>query len=289
MEKYFFKIIFILTLVSLPLFSIAAEINFFPEKVIQGEPVLITLNDVASLSEVKSAFVGKTPINFFLWQGEAAAFYGADLNKAAGTSTVSVLLSDGTKLTKDFYISKRPKIESTVPIPEKLGGNTKAAATKLVKNLINEQEIIGKISGVVKPKSFWKEKFVYPVSKPVVTDNYGYSRDTVGYVIAHKGTDFKAPKSTEIYSINRGVVRDVRTYPSFGKTVIVDHGLGLYSMYMHLSKTKVNVGQLVLPGQIIGLSGDTGYATGAHLHLTIRLNGTSIDPVKFYELFGMKI
>ena len=54
---------------------------------------------------------------------------------------------------------------------------------------------------------------------------------------------------------------------------------------MHLSKIKVNVGELVEQGQIIGLSGSTGYATGPHLHLTIRINNISIDPMKFLELF----
>ncbi|MFA6095419.1 MAG: M23 family metallopeptidase, partial [Candidatus Paceibacterota bacterium] len=69
------------------------------------------------------------------------------------------------------------------------------------------------------------------------------------------------------------------------RTIVVDHGLGLMTFYMHLSKIFVNEGELVLPGQVIGLSGDTGYAERPHLHLTVRIGGVSIDPVRFMGLF----
>jgi hypothetical protein len=269
--------------------ALAFGIELNPESPIQGEPVLITLVDVSATSSIKSATIGKEKLNFFIYDGKTSALYGVDLSAKVGTTTVSVLLKNGESAKKELIISPRPKVEAPLDIPQKLGGNTPQAAKKLVKNLINEQEIVGKIMSVVKPKAFWKDNFVFPVKNPIITDNYGYSRDTVGYSIAHKGTDFKASVGTEVMAINRGVVRDVRVYPTFGRTIIVDHGFGLYSMYLHLSKAKVSVGQLVQPNQLIALSGDSGYANGAHLHLTIRLNGKSIDPMKFYELFGVKI
>jgi murein DD-endopeptidase MepM/ murein hydrolase activator NlpD len=87
-------------------------------------------------------------------------------------------------------------------------------------------------------------------------------------------------------AINRGVVRIVHTYRDYGKTIVVDHGLGVMSFYMHLSKIYVAPGELVLPGEVIGKSGHTGYAEQPHLHLTIRIGGISIDPVKFFALMG---
>jgi len=56
-------------------------------------------------------------------------------------------------------------------------------------------------------------------------------------------------------------------------------------MYMHLSESKVNAGELVLPGQVIGLSGQTGYAENPHLHVSVRIGGVSIDPIEFLKLF----
>ena len=92
---------------------------------------------------------------------------------------------------------------------------------------------------------------------------------------------------TSVTAINRGVVRVARQFPTYGKTVVVDHGLGLMSFYMHLSKTSVNVGELVKPGQRVGLSGQTGYATSPHLHFTLRIRNISVDPMKFFGLMGV--
>ncbi len=267
----------------------AAEIEIFPESPIQGEPIMIVVSGLKDILNIKSSFLMKQSLNFFTYRGKISALGSIDLSGQAGTSTVTITFKNGTKITKEIVIGKRPKIEVPIDIPQKLGGNTKVAVQKLVKNLVDEQQIVGKITSIIKPKAFWKDNFRFPVANPIMTDAYGYARDTVGVSIAHKGTDFRASIGTPVLAINRGVVRDNRVYPTFGKIIIVDHGFGLYSMYLHLSKTRVNIGELVLPGQVIGFSGDSGYATGAHLHLTIRINGISIDPMRFYELFGMKI
>lgn len=86
-------------------------------------------------------------------------------------------------------------------------------------------------------------------------------------------------------AMNRGIVRVAKTFRNYGEVVVVDHGLGLMSFYLHLSKMKVNEGELVKRGQTIGLSGQTGYTLSPHLHLSLRINNNSIDPVKFMELF----
>ena len=85
--------------------------------------------------------------------------------------------------------------------------------------------------------------------------------------------------------MNRGIVRLAKHFRDYGNTVIIDHGLGLMTFYMHLSKIQVNVGELVRQGHMIGLSGQTGYAAQPHLHLTVRINDVSIDPIKFMALF----
>lgn len=285
MKKLFIILIFFLV----PVHLFAAEIIFRPEKPIQGEPVAIVLSGVTATSSIKSATIGKENLNFLFYKGEVMALYGFDLTAKAGTSTVVVNLENGESLKKELVLQKRPQIEAPLEIPKKLGGNTPEAAKKLVTNLIDEQAIVKKITGIVRPKAFFTDSFVFPAKNPIVTDTYGYSRNTVGYQIAHKGTDFRAKIGDPVMSINRGVVRDVRVYPTFGRTVIVDHGRGIYSMYLHLSKSRVNVGELVRRGQVIGSAGDTGYATGPHLHLSIRVNGVSVDPMAFFKIFNLSI
>ena len=71
--------------------------------------------------------------------------------------------------------------------------------------------------------------------------------------------------------------------PNYGKTVIIDHGLDIFSLYLHLDEFKVVEGQIVKKNQILGLSGDTGYSTAPHLHFSIRVGTSRVDPLVFIE------
>ncbi len=246
---------------------------------------MITIDGTTATTTVQSISFDGAPLGIFSYKGKPSAFYGVDLNKKPGTYVITAMLSDGSVLTKDVSIAARKKIEAPLGIPQKLGGNTSAAATALVSTLAAENAtFIGLRSG---DHAFWTKPFTYPTVKPVVTDSYGYQRQTGEYSIAHKGADFRAAEGTPVMAMNRGVVRISRLYRNYGNTIVVDHGLGLMTFYMHLSKRYVNVGELVLPEQLIGLSGQTGYAEAPHLHITVRLNDISIDPIVFLKLFSL--
>ena len=94
----------------------------------------------------------------------------------------------------------------------------------------------------------------------------------------HSGEDIAAPQGTPVLAINKGTV--VATVDHFfsGKGVIIDHGVGLFSMYFHLSKIDVQPGQALNKGDALGKVGATGRATGPHLHWGIRLNGARVNP-----------
>lgn len=267
-------------LIVVPTIVFANTISISPEYPIQGEPILITIHGTSTPSRID---VGGKRVGLFVWQGKQSSLYGIDLNKPAGTSTISVLFSDGQKTSKDFFVSLRKKEEVLLGIPVKLGGNSTSSATKLVSTLaLENKSLLGLKTGT---HAFWREPFRYPLASTTITDSYGYSRQTVGQVISHKGTDFRAKEGTAVLAVNRGVVRLVQTGRNYGKTIIIDHGLGVQSLYMHLSKIFVNTGELVSPGQVIGLSGQTGYAENPHLHLSIRIGEISIDPIRFFNLF----
>lgn len=263
-------------------FAATPFVSVTPQSVIQGEPILVTLDGVVGTSSVKSITFDTTPLGLFLFRNKVSAFIGVDLHKKPGTYNVSVMLQGGTVLQQQIIVGERPLVEAPLGIPEQLGGNTPQSQATLVLTLASENASLANIR--TGTKAFWSAAFLWPLQNITVTDPYGYSRQTGGYSIAHKGTDFRAAQGTEVKAINRGVVRIVKNYRDYGKTIVVDHGLGLMSFYMHLSKINVNVGELVLPGEVIAHSGQTGYAEAPHLHLSIRLNGTSIDPMKFFEL-----
>lgn len=264
-------------------FAQTASLSFFPTQVIRGEPLLVRIDGLTNIASVKKITFDKAVIEVFVYQGKPTALIGIDLDKKPGAYELSAELSDGRLLKTIINVGERQKIEAPLGIPQKLGGNTPKSQKELITTLALENKSLSNIRTGM--KAFWTEKFIPPLKQIFVTDKYGYSRKTGTYLISHKGVDYRAEEGTSVMALNRGVVRVAKTYRNYGKTIVVDHGLGLMTFYMHLSKIKVNNGELVKRGQIIGLSGQTGYAEGPHLHLTVRINGSSIDPIKFLQLF----
>lgn len=254
-------------------------ISIYPEKIIQGNPVMIQV-DGPSIRELS---FGNKQIPTFVFNDTVTAFIPIDLNKKPGVYPLVITLADNSKIEKDIVVAAREKIEAPLGIPAKLGGNTTASQKKLVDTLAIENATLLNILSA--DHALWTKPFAYPLAKPLVTDDYGYTRQTGAYSIAHKGTDFRAAEGTPVLAMNDGVVAVVREYIEYGKTIIIDHGLGLKTFYMHLSKITVKAGESVTQGQIIGLSGQTGYAEQPHLHLTLRIGDISVDPIVFLNFF----
>jgi murein DD-endopeptidase MepM/ murein hydrolase activator NlpD len=96
--------------------------------------------------------------------------------------------------------------------------------------------------------------------------------------------DFHAASGTPVHAANSGVVVLARPLYYEGNCVVIDHGLGLYTISMHLSRIDVAEGKHVATGELIGLSGATGRVTGPHLHWAVRWRDTYLDPAKLLRL-----
>lgn len=260
-------------------------ISISPTNVRQGEPALITAEGITSTSSVKSFTFDNRPLVVFLHDGQVSALLGVDLRAIPGTFPLVLTFNDGKELRQNIVIREREIIRAPFEIPEKLGGNTPESERILIYTLAQEGKIVNAIP--TSNNKLWTEKFRSPLNGPlVVTDPYGYTRLTGKSTMPHKGTDMQAVIGTPVYAMNRGMVRFTQNLRNYGNTVIVDHGLGLQTVYMHLSEIKVTLGQMVEKGELLGLSGDTGYVLGPHLHLTVRVWDISIDPMKFLEILG---
>ncbi len=255
-----------------------------PGQIIQGEPFMIQIQGDAITTDMKKILFDGMVVNVFTYKAIPTAFVGVPLSKKPGGYSLQAIMKNGQTIEKTITIGARQNIEKPLGIPAKLGGNTAASAKNLVSTLTKDNKSLANIKTV--NHTLWSNIFTLPLlGTTTITDPYGYTRQTDGYLIAHLGTDFRAVTGTPVMAMNRGIVRKTQFYTTYGNTIVIDHGLGLFTFYMHLSKIKVVVGELVEQGQVIGLSGSTGYADGPHLHVSVRIQGVSIDPMKFMGLF----
>lgn len=127
----------------------------------------------------------------------------------------------------------------------------------------------------------WTQPFAGPGGVQIVSTQFGqprrYTKDEE--LKYHYGIDYAQPSGTPIRAMNAGTVVIAGTYPVRGGLVVVDHGLGVLSMYFHQRRVSVKVGDRVTRGQKLGEVGSTGLSTGPHLHLEVRVRGEAVNPL----------
>jgi murein DD-endopeptidase MepM/ murein hydrolase activator NlpD len=135
------------------------------------------------------------------------------------------------------------------------------------------------------PERYWTEAFQVPVQGAKDGRNFGHRRVFNGQPRApHSGADLRATTGTPIHAANRGRVVLAKDLFFSGNAVYIDHGQGLYTTYLHLSRIDIAVGDTVERGQQIGLAGATGRVTGPHLHWGVRLVDARVDPFSLIRI-----
>lgn len=258
----------------------SSTISILPKTILPGDPIFITINSTSTPKEI--LFDGKK-LPIFEYDRKTHAFIGIDFNEKNFEHSVTVTLSNGEVLIQKITLSPREKIELPLGIPDKLGGNTTAAEKALLANLAKENAILNAVK--TDATTLWTSAFGEPLKNMQITDGYGYDRKTVNSTIVHKGTDLRAVEGTQVFAMNDGVVKIAQTFIVYGNAIIIDHGEGVQTLYMHLSKMNVKAGESVKKGQMLGLSGKTGYAESPHLHISVKIDKISINPMTFLGFF----
>jgi biotin carboxyl carrier protein len=208
-------------------------------------------------------------------------FFGADLKLKPGSYPLVVKTAstgfrkqfDVTVLSKDYGVRQLTLPKEMVDLD--------AITLERVKR---EAAIMKQALEAPPTAPHWKDAFVKPLSGEVVGP-FGQASIINGMQRApHSGVDLKGERGTPVVSINTGRVVLTGEYFFNGLFVVVDHGGAIQSMYFHLDKILVQQGDKVTKGQVVGLLGATGRATGPHLHFGIRINGARIDPVQFMKV-----
>ena len=259
--------------------SIPKEAHF------QGEIVSVSASSRHPIQQIQASFADRK-INFFpdakrqLW----TALVGIDIETKPGRHDVrgTVGYQDQTTATFDESLEvlqkefpeERVEVDEEYVTPSPENGKRAEAESKRL-------EALWKTSS---PAKLWQGVFVQP-ARGKVTSPLGARRllnDKPGS--RHTGVDLAASEGTLVKSANRGqiVVADELFFS--GNTVVIDHGLGLYTIYAHCSKLLVKEGQSVKKGQSIARVGSTGRTTGAHLHWGCRLNGSRVNALALTQL-----
>jgi len=160
---------------------------------------------------------------------------------------------------------------------------TEPSAEQL-KIISDDKQLKQSVLNQVTPNREWSGSFRAPVNAPV-SDVFGTERVFNDKVQSyHQGLDYGVPSGTPVAALNAGTVLLARNLYFEGNCVVIDHGQGLLSLYLHLSELAVKEGQPVRGGEVIGLSGGTGRATGPHLHVAVRWQGVYLNPATLMKL-----
>jgi murein DD-endopeptidase MepM/ murein hydrolase activator NlpD len=250
-----------------------------------GDFIQVSVNEPLQ-STVEVGFLGDLkPLQ--IYNNQYIGLITASYFTKPGTYMLNVKVTNNNQsYTKDYPIEviKRNFPEDRVVIAEKTrkeiltSDNVDADAKK-------GTEVRQKANSGQSPP-LWEGAFTWPVQGRVTT-GFGLIRYMNNIEEGrHSGIDISAPTGTPVLACNQGQVVFAGTLYVTGLTVIVNHGLGLYTSYCHLSKIVVQEGAPVKQGELIGRVGMTGLATGPHLHLTIRIGEICVDP---YMVLGKEI
>jgi len=262
----------------------AAGVTVTPELVEPGSPVLIRVNapDAAS---VDGEWLGRRFVFFRNGDGDAwFALAGVDVEAPVGPSTLRITAhpADGVArdLSRPVEIHPAHYRTSSITVPPRFVEPVRDE----MKQIEADEEVKAKVFATSAEQPLWRGSFRAPV-KAVATDSFGTRRTLNGKLDSiHKGMDFRAAKGTPVRAGNSGIVVLARPLYYEGDCVILDHGLGLYTLSMHLSRIDVQEGQHVTTDDKLGLSGATGRVTGPHLHWAVRWQGAYLDPAKVLRL-----
>jgi murein DD-endopeptidase MepM/ murein hydrolase activator NlpD len=295
-------------LIALVLFSLAANslgatsahstaarwaVVTHPARLVNGMPVLFRVTTPKPVRTLSGNWFGHEIVFTFDASHKSwFALAGASLETKPGTYPIELhgetlgaqsgRSPDGQAISFEKKIrverQRYPRVQLRVP------GRYTAPSPEDQRQIAQDKETKEDAFKTLSPGREWKGPFAAPVNAEI-SDVFGVERVFNGSVQStHQGLDFRVPSGTPVAAVNSGRVILAQSLFFEGNCVVIDHGQGLLTLYLHLSKFSVKEGDEVSKGQPIGLSGGTGRATGPHLHLAVRWQGIYLNPQVLLKL-----
>lgn len=244
-----------------------------PASVKQGEVLKVRVAGAGSLlSRLDAASMAGQKADFFKQQdGSLLALVPVSVFQKPGSYSLSLYdSSKGLLETRKITIQDGHYRTQNVTVSKSTAG---------LQPLPGELEAIQALKDTVSPVRFWSEPFMSPTvdcqNSPFGVKRLHNQVPTGDY---HKGVDLRSPAGRPIHAISGGKVQIARMYRLHGGTVGLDHGQGIGSIYIHMSRLNVKPGEMVKKGDVIGYVGSTGFATGPHLHWGLYVSGLPVNP-----------
>jgi len=248
------------------------------------------------------------PLLKALWGGETKttpmqvkrgldqALLDSDVKFLTGCYPAEVLLGKNGRVSGITIVNRSGRQVIKVPL-QIIDGQYKSEALRLdpgkvtlskkdLQRVAREKKEIQRIYANSSDSRLWYGSFEKPLDGDT-TSAFGTQRLLNGQLRSqHRGTDFRASVGTPVKAANSGIVRLARNLFYSGNIVIVDHGMGIFTNYAHLSKIEVIEGQYIARGDPIGLAGSTGRVSGPHLHWGVKVSGAYVDPMQFLTVIS---
>jgi|CZKR01.1.fsa_nt_gi murein DD-endopeptidase MepM/ murein hydrolase activator NlpD len=287
------SVVIAICLAALPASAATWTVHAQPIRLVNGAPVLFQVKPPVKLDSLSGTWLGHqltfsydaSTKTWFTLAGVSfettPGKYPLELS-AERAASKTALTSTGMTITRTFVVARAqyPQIKVELTIEKKFTEPSPEQQQQIAEGVKIKDDYLNRVT----PAREWDGKFTAPADA-AISDVYGSQRIFNGKAQRpHYGLDFRVPTGTPVAAMNQGTVLLARFLYFEGNCVVIDHGQGLLTLYFHLSEFKVKEGDSVKRGQEIGLSGGTGRATGPHLHVAVRWQGTYLDPSRLLQL-----
>ena len=261
------------------------SVRWQPTRLVNGSPVVFRVTSLQGLKSLSGKWLEHEV--FFSPDPRGKVWYGiagASLETRAGKYPLDLkgVTANGKELSLQKRIAVgRGKYHSIVAsVPKQYTEPNAEQLQRIDQDKTLKQHTFARVT----PEREWTGDFHPPV-KAQISDVFGTSRTFNGRVQSvHQGLDYAVPEGTPVAALNSGTVLLAQGLFFEGNCVVLDHGQGLLTLYLHLSKIEVKEGEHITSGQKIGLSGGSGRATGPHLHVAVRWQGIYLNPATLLSL-----